>query len=158
MKLEAAAGLRHLCTKDTPSLNISFPYAKADAGRVDKIVSPHSLFFFLCSRSFRVVPCNEGGKNKRRNAVREGILWVQTCQEAPEVSWQRQRWESPLLGGWGGPHTQTHICIEHYHSAYTHFHKSDPMSYDLLIIYYLLVSFPGVARFYNLVICHSILT
>lgn len=33
MKLEAAAGLRHLCTKDTPSLNISFPYAKADTGR-----------------------------------------------------------------------------------------------------------------------------
>lgn len=32
MKLEAAAGLRHLCTKDTPSLNISFPYAEADTG------------------------------------------------------------------------------------------------------------------------------
>lgn len=32
MKLEAAAGLRHLCTKDTSSLNISFPYAVADTG------------------------------------------------------------------------------------------------------------------------------
>lgn len=32
MKLEAAAGLRHLCSKDTPSLNISFPYAEADTG------------------------------------------------------------------------------------------------------------------------------
>lgn len=47
MKLEAAAGL--VCTKDTPSLSISFPYAGQTAGGRDRLSArtPSLLLFML---------------------------------------------------------------------------------------------------------------
>lgn len=70
MKLEAAAGLRHLCTKDTPSLNISFPYAEADTGWTRSSLLTLSVSLYVPALSEWFCAAKEGGG--RRNAVREG--------------------------------------------------------------------------------------
>lgn len=62
MKLEAAAGLRHLCTKDTPSLNISFPYAKADTGRTRSSLLTLSFSHYVPALAEWLCTLKEGEK------------------------------------------------------------------------------------------------
>lgn len=105
MKLEAAAGLRHLCTKDTPSLNISFPYAKAGRTRSSLLTCFYSLHAPTPSEWFCAVKekCSEGRGPLGLDL--SGSTWF---------SWQRQNGgKSPAWWvGWA-THTQTYTYQKH---------------------------------------------
>lgn len=108
MKLEAAAGLRHLCSKDTPSLNISFPYAEADTGwtRSSLLTLFASLYVPALSEWFFAM---KKGEKKEKCILGKGVLWVQTCQEAPDVHGRSREGKVPsLAGGVGHTHRHTH--------------------------------------------------
>lgn len=71
MKLEAAAGLKHLCTKDTRSLNISFPYAEADTGWTRSSLLTLSVSLYVPALSEWLCAVKEGEK-KGEMQFREG--------------------------------------------------------------------------------------
>lgn len=111
MKLEAAAGLRHLCTKDTPSLNISFPYAKAGRTRSSLLTCFYSLHAPTPSEWFCAVKekCSEGRGPLGLDL--SGSTWF---------SWQRQNGgKSPAWWvGWA-THTHTQTYTYQKHITYT---------------------------------------
>lgn len=131
MKLEAAAGIRHLCTKDTPSLNISFPYAEADTGRTRSSLLPLSVPLYAPDLSGWFCASKVGGKEKciwGRGPLGLDLSGSTWC------SWQRQRGESPHAW-WVGWATHTApTCNERYHTSHTHL-LCDPMNCIQNIIY-----------------------
>lgn len=123
MKLEAAAGLRHLCTKDTPSLNISFPYAKAGRTRSSLLTCFYSLHAPTPSEWFCAVKekCSEGRGPLGLDL--SGSTWF---------SWQRQNGgKSPAW--WVGWATHTHTDIHVSETHYIHLHNHDSMNCHLFI-------------------------
>ncbi len=74
MKLEAAAGLRHLCTKDTRSLNISFPYAEADTGWTKSSLLTLSVSLYVPALSERLCSMKEGEKKEKCSLGEGGLL------------------------------------------------------------------------------------
>lgn len=123
MKLEAAAGLRHLCTKDTPSLNISFPYAKAGRTRSSLLTRFYSLHAPTPSEWFCAVKekCSEGRGPLGLDL--SGSTWF---------SWQRQNGgKSPAW--WVGWATHTHTDIHVSETHYIHLHNHDSMNCHLFI-------------------------
>lgn len=124
MKLEAAAGL--VCTRDTPSLSISFPYAGADSGWTGSSLSAHS---FSASLYASALPecysaINKGGVGE------VGETWIfregdpPTCQEAPDVHGRSTARKVPALAG-GVGHTHRRTCGEHYHRVHAHLHERE---------------------------------
>lgn len=69
MKLEAAVGL--VCTRDTPSLSISFPYAGADGGWTGSSLSTRS---FSASLYASALPEFYSAINKGGGGVKWGRL------------------------------------------------------------------------------------
>lgn len=123
MKLEAAAGLRHLCTKDTPSLNISFPYAKAGRTRSSLLTCFYSLHAPTPSEWFCAVKekCSEGRGPLGLDL--SGSTWF---------SWQRQNGgKSPAW--WVGWATHTHTDIHVSETHYIHLHNHNSMNCHLFI-------------------------
>lgn len=117
MKLEAAAErLRHLRTKDTPSLNISFPYAEADTGWTRSPLVTHSVFLYFPALSSLL--WNEGGGKSRNAFLGKGGPSGPDFSGSTRYSWHKQRGENPLPAGWGWPHTHAiHITTQVTHTS-----------------------------------------
>lgn len=104
MKLEAAAGLRHLCTKDIPSLHISFPYAKTDTGRTRLLLLTLSFSLYVPALAEWFCAVKEGKKRKGRGPfgsrlVRKHLMFMAEAERGKSPAW----WV-----GWA-THTDTHM-------------------------------------------------
>lgn len=120
VKLYEIRGSSWTCTEDTQSLYISLPYAKTGTGRT------RSSLFFLLSRSFRAVLCNEGEIQREKGSsgsrlVRKHLIFMAAAEKGKSPAW----WV-------GGPHTQTHACNQHYHISNAYLYKRDPMNFHRL--------------------------
>lgn len=107
MKLEAAAGLRHLCTKDTPSLNISFPYAEADTGWTRSSLCTLSVSLYVPALSEWFCAMKEGKKGEMQ--LGKGSSGCRLVRKHLMFMAEAERGKSPgLVGGVGHTHRHTH--------------------------------------------------
>lgn len=108
-------------------------------------LSTLSLFLFMFPLSLCwVVQCNKRGEKRQKCSLGKGVLWVGTCQEAPDVRGRGSQGKVPLPCEWGGPHTQTHTYDEHYQASRTHLHQSDPVNFVQCISTQLIIDYPEV--------------
>lgn len=85
---------------------------------VDKIGSSHSPFLSLFPSLFPTLHPSDffamkEGEKMGKCFLGEGVLWVQTCQEAPDSHGISREGKVPsLVCGVGHTHTHTHICVQ----------------------------------------------
>lgn len=72
-EIRGSSGTKAFIHKDTPSLNISFPYAKAGSGRIRAFLLTLSFSLDVPAPAEWFCAMTEG---RKRNTVREGVLWV----------------------------------------------------------------------------------
>lgn len=134
MKLEAAAGLKHLCWRHPkPQYIYHYHMQRAETGRTRSPVLTGFFSFFFFLFAFFILPLSLSGSVQwRRNTIREGVLWVWTCQEAPDFHGKTREGKVPCLVG-GAGHTDRHTRNKLYSISHTNLPKHDPVNCDMLI-------------------------